>query len=267
MRIITLNLYFKQHRQEKIDVLVDFLISARPDIIAFQETIKEELFEIKNRLDFMGEGYFLYDGWEDDEKTVQVTSGTAIIYRKGIFETADFRHVTVDVPEKVEAGMNKSYSCLSATFTINNFKLGILSTHFSVKYEDRMSEVGVLNDFISGELSGIGGLVVLGDFNNNKTGGSFNANHYFKSHGFTDVWEELYPDIKCVTYRGVDWWKKNYPHHKQTKKYIRKNESFEDDTLDFIFYRGNLEFKSISTFDLTPTVSDHLGLIADFNIN
>lgn len=266
MRIATLNLYFKQRGQEKIDALVNFLIKASPDIVAFQETVENELLEIRNRLDFMGEGYFLYEGWEDDEKTVKVTSGTAVIYRKDLVKTSDFRHVVVDVPEKVDGGMNKSYSCLSAILNINEFKLGIVSTHFSVKYDDRMNEAKVLTDFIDRELAGTDGLVILGDFNNNKMGDSYNADQYFEDQGYTDVWKELNPGIKCVTYRGVDWWKSNYPRHRQTKKFAGKYESFKDDVLDFIFYKGGIKFSILTTFDLIPVVSDHLGLVANFEL-
>lgn len=267
MIIATLNLYFKQHGQEKIDALVNYFSQTNPDIVAFQEAVEEEVLEVKKRLGFAGNGYYLYEGWEDDEKTLKVTSGTAILYREDVVKISGVGHIVVDVPEKLDGGMNKSYSCLYSVFNIKERKFGVVSTHFSVNYDDRMKEVRVLNDYIEEKLFGIDGLILLGDFNNNKMGDSYNAEQYFEDQGYTDVWKELNPGITCVTYRGVDWWKKNYPDHKQTKKYVRKNESFEDDALDFTFYRGNLKFKSISTLDLTPIVSDHLGLIADFNLN
>lgn len=268
MRILTQNLYFKQHGEEKIKKITHFFRGVSPDILVFQEAVSDETEQVKKELNLSGDGYYLYEGWEDEAKTIEVKSGTSVLYQPQNLDLISFESVILDNPPKIgENGMNKSYSCFAGWFKLKDRVLGIVSVHLSVDYADRMNEAKVLVGFIKSKFTKADGIIILGDFNSNSQGGGYNADSYVKDSGFKNVWEVLKPGVKCVTYRGVEWWVKNHPEHRQTRKYIKKKENFGDDALDFILYKGNINFSSIDTFDLTPDVSDHLGLMADFEVN
>ena len=58
----------------------------------------------------------------------------------------------------------------------------------------------------------------------------------------------------------------NFPESRVSKKMVGPNKQWDDNCIDFIFYKGDIKVNSVKYLDMVPEGSDHRGLILDFSI-
>jgi endonuclease/exonuclease/phosphatase family metal-dependent hydrolase len=105
-------------------------------------------------------------------------------------------------------------------------------------------------------------MLVVGDFNDYDKEDIYNE--IIKS-GFSNAWDTVRED-ECITYKSTDWWIKNLPEDKLSQSIVKWDKNWDDNCLDYIFYRGNIEINSAEYLDLVPKYTDHKGLVVDFDL-
>jgi endonuclease/exonuclease/phosphatase family metal-dependent hydrolase len=261
MKIVNLNLYYAREWSLKKDVLISKLKDIDPEIFCAQEITGREI----------EDGKYIYEGIElEKELKYEGYYSTGLIYspNQGIF----LKPNTFEVIDKHQI----SFSGILSTGEIDKHRRFLLAQLL----EKDGKQLLVVNLHLSTQkvfryqnwkefliwLKSMGyenkDMLVVGDFNDYDKEDIYNE--IIKS-GFSNAWDTVRED-ECITYKSTDWWIKNLPEDKLSQSIVKWDKNWDDNCLDYIFYRGNIEINSAEYLDLVPKYTDHKGLVVDFDL-
>ena len=262
MKIVNLNLYYAKEWSLKKDILISKLKDINPDIFCAQEITGRKL----------EDGKYIYEGDEiEKELKYEGYYSTSLVYspNQGIF----LKPNTFEVIDKHQISfsgilptgeIDKHRRFLLDQLVENNGKqLLIVNLHLSTTKVFRYQNWKEFLIWLKSMGYEDKDVLIVGDLN---TYDKDDVQDEIINSGFTNAWEIVRKD-KCITYLSSDWWVKNLPDEKLSQSIIKWEKHWDDNCLDYIFYKGNIKINNAEYLDLVPEYTDHKGLIVDFDIN
>ena len=258
MKLLTQNIYCVTTWDSKKDTLLKAYKEINPDILCLQELIcgktnsSEEVNDIEKVLNTTG--YF--------------TDTFEYMPNQGIF----INNKDIDVIQKSRLNHSNLYKdgtldshprlLIATLLSIEGKELLVINLHLSKHKHFRYQNWKEVMFWL--KKSGLikKNILVVGDFN------SYDKDDVHKTvekSGFKNAWEEVNKE-KCISYNSSKWWSKNYPNHPVSKMAHERKISWDDNCIDFIFYKGDIKINSVELLDLVPEGTDHRGLILDFSL-
>lgn len=262
MRILTQNLWCHTPWDKKISHFRELARQTAPDILCIQElststrstngTLITEAIEIENITQMNG----FYSA------SLQCTPNQGIFTKDSIITVKDkfmfsFRGILKD------GTIDKHRRFLIAELLeFDGKELLVINLHLSTNrkfrsanWEETLLWLKTSNLFESN-------IIIVGDLNSYEQPDI--ENEIIRS-GFKDAWTELRTD-RCITYKSSQYWLTEHPDSPVAEGLHRKRNSFSDNCLDYIFYKGNVILNRIEYVNSIPFLSDHQGLVFDFNV-
>jgi len=258
MKLLTQNIYCITTWESKKDVLLKAFKEIIPDIICLQELIcgksnsSEEVNDIEKTLN--SDAYFT------DTYQYMPNQGIFLQNREiEIIQKYRFNHSSVHKDGTLDLHPRV---VIAELLKINGKEILLINLHLSpiktFRYQNWSDIMLWLNK--SGLIKK--NILIAGDFN------SYDKDDIHKTvvkDGFKNAWEGVNKET-CISYKGSEWWTTNHPEHPVSKRIHDRNESWNDNCIDFIFYKGDIKINSVELLDLVPEGTDHRGLILDFSL-
>lgn len=258
MKLITHNIYCITSWESKKDILLKNYKELNPDILCIQELMagklnpSEEVNDISKELD--ARCVFVDPYKQMPNQGIFVKNGKVQIKEEFVFNLSGVHK---------DGSLDKHGRFVTATkLEIEDKELILINLHLSVIKQFRYQNWKEIKMWL--ESSGLikQNVIIVGDMNCYE---QEDVHTEILRDGFKDAWKEV-NDEKCITYYSSRWWYENYPDHDIAKKFINKGKVWNEGCLDYIFYKGNIKIKSVKMLNLVPKVTDHVGLILDFDI-
>lgn len=265
MKICTLNLNCHNTWNSKKALLVPKLKDLACDVYSFQEisakeedgVILNEALEISKALDVTG--YF--------SASYKCSPNQGNFYKPSNFDSVESYHFSFS--GILDSGKTDKHRrlFLANKFSKDSKSFYLINLHFSIDKDFRFENIRQLNIWLKANTTEKDNIFVVGDFNNyDQSSSKGDIEQALLELGFKDAWKTLRKD-PCVTYYGTDWWKQNYPNSSYTKSIEESGDNYPDIALDYLFYKGSsIKLKDIDYINLVPDVTDHVGLILDFDL-
>jgi endonuclease/exonuclease/phosphatase family metal-dependent hydrolase len=262
MRILTLNLWYIRKWELKGIPLISKLKELNPDIFCAQELTGRRI---------KGTYEYLYEGIEiEKDLKYQGFYSTGLIHapNQGIyvkpkdFEVLDSHEISFSgILETGEIDKHRRL-LLAQLVKVEGKELLIVNLHLSVKKEFRHQNWKEFLIWLKSMGYEDKNILVVGDLN---TYDEEDVHLKVLSSGFKNAWSTVRDD-ECITYYSSEWWVKNQPEDGISKSIIERDSHWDDNCLDYVFYRGDIDIKSAEYLDLVPEYTDHKGVVVDFEI-
>jgi endonuclease/exonuclease/phosphatase family metal-dependent hydrolase len=263
MKLLSQNLDCHKYWRDKKNLFLRTLDSVQPDILCLQEISSKQ--ESNNSRLFTNEGveighHLNYEAYFSAAYKCSVNQGIFTDQSK-IAVKDRFIFSLSGILQDGRVDRHRRF-LLAEFLNISGKEVLVVNLHFSVQKDFRYKNWEEVMLWL--EKSGLikGNIIIVGDLN---TYEDKDVHNQITSEGFENVWK-LLKDDECVTYRSSDWWVQNYPDDLHSRRIIETRKSWPESCLDYIFIKGSIKPKSIKYLDLVPDVSDHKGLIFDFEV-
>ncbi|TRZ78407.1 hypothetical protein D4R87_00795 [bacterium] len=270
MKIITQNLYCHDEWENKKDNLFKMLKEINADILCFQELsarkigndILLESVEIEKELKKKG-FYVLPEIWGKDYSPKK-----GIYYNENNFDQVET--LEINLSGLLPDGQIDKHriSVIACRFVINKKSFWVLNLHLSTIKDFRYNNWQEINNWIE-KNNDIrkDNILIVGDLNSYKESvkGRSDVEMEIEKAKFINILKE-FKNERPVTFFSSDWWLEKYPEHSVSKRIKKRNKFWDEGQLDYIFARGNFDFKKIDYINSVPDISDHRGLIAQFDL-
>lgn len=262
MRLLSQNLDCHKYWKNKEELFLKKLNDIQPDILCLQEISSKQ--ESDNEL-FTNEGYEIakHIGYESYFSAAYKCSSNQGIFTDSskTFVKDKFVFSLTGILPDGRVDKHRRF-LLAELLEISGEEVLVINLHLSVYKDFRyknweeimlwLKKSGLINKNI----------IIVGDFN---TYENEDVHKQIIADGFINTWEFL-NDKECITYRSSDWWVNNYPKDLHSRRIVETGKSWPEGCLDYIFIKGSIKPGSISYLDLVPEVSDHKGLIFEFEV-
>lgn len=254
-------MYYAREWRLKKDVLVSNVHNINPEIFCAQEIIGREV----------EKGQYIYEGIEL-EKELQYTgfysyglihtSNQGIFIKPHIFEVIDEHKVSFSgILQTGEIDKHRRF-LLAQLLRVDDQDLLVVNLHLSTikvfRYQNWKEFLIWLKSMGYEDKR----ILVVGDFN---TYEKEDVHNEILKSGFSNAWDTVRSD-ECVTYHSFDWWVKNFPDDRISKRSVEKEMHWDEGCLDYVFYRRDIKINNAEYLDLVPEYTDHKGLVVDFEI-
>ncbi|MFA6754744.1 MAG: endonuclease/exonuclease/phosphatase family protein [Candidatus Dojkabacteria bacterium] len=263
MRIVTLNMYCRREWNMKKDTLLSNLREIDPEIFCAQEITGREIesgqyvyegIELEKRLK--------YDGYYSSEITPDTNTNQGIFLKPKTFGVKDSQQTSLSgILPTGEIDRHRRF-LLAQLLEIDGEEILIVNLHLSTTKAFRYQNWREFLIWLKSMKYEEKNIVVVGDFN---TYEHEDVHIEVLKSGFSNAWESVREE-KCVTYYSSQYWLDNMPEDPISQGIRKHNKYWEEGCLDYVFYRGNIDIKSIVYLDLVPEYTDHKGLVVDLEL-
>ena len=245
----------------KKDTLVSNLLNIDPEIFCAQEITGRK----------MEKGQYIYEGIElEKELKYKGYYSTGLLHspnqgtflKPNTFEVKDKQQISFSgILPTGEIDKHRRF-LLAQLLEVEGKEVLLVNLHLSVNKAFRYQNWKEFLIWLKSMDYENKNIIVVGDLN---TYDKEDVHNEVLKSGFLNAWDTVRED-KCITYYSSEWWTKNLPEDGMSKAIIQRGDHWEDNCLDYVFYRGNIDIKSVDYLDLVPQYTDHKGLIVDFEL-
>ena len=258
MKLITQNIYCLIPWESKKEITLKNFYQQNPDILCIQELIsgkKNSSIEANDIAKELNMSFYFVDSYNN-----MTNQGIFVKKERNIKERENYLfNLSGSLPDG-ELEKHQRY-IVAKLLEIDGKELLIINLHLSVlkpfRYQNWQETMVWLKN--SGLIKK--NIMIVGDLNTYDD----DDIHIEIAKDFKNAWDEVNKE-KCISYYSSDWWIKNFPESHISKNIIGKDKHWNDNCLDFIFYKGDIKINSVEYLDMVPKETDHKGLILDFNV-
>ncbi len=258
MKLITQNIYCPISWKTKKEILLKNFSEQDPDILCLQELIsgkKNSSIEVNDITKELNVSFHFVDSYNN-----MSNQGIFVKKESNMKEIEDYLFNLSGLLPDGTLEKHQRY-VVAKLLEINGKEVLIINLHLSVLKPFRYQNWEEIVIWLKGSELIEKNIIITGDLN------SYDENdiHIEIAKTFKNSWEEI-NSKKCISYYSSNWWVTNFPESRVSKKMVGPNKQWDDNCIDFIFYKGDIKVNSVKYLDMVPEGSDHRGLILDFSI-